>query len=126
MEKKVPAEKHEIPYRDGDYVGEMRGGLPHGIGTYTCKEFTYIGSWFYGTMSGLGVIHYADGSYYTGAFYADRRHGQGEEEQISAAGKIRYVGGWKNGKKHGRGVEISSRDGQVVRREGVWQDDVLS
>ena len=126
MKKKIPTEKHEISFRDGKFIGEMRSGLPHGIGTYTCEEFTYIGSWFYGTMSGLGVIQYAGGSFYKGEFYADRRHGHGEEDLISASGKIRYVGGWKNGKKHGRGVEISYIDGEVVRLEGVWEDDVKS
>jgi len=125
MTQKIPSEKQEIPFRDGKYIGEIRGGLPHGVGTYTCREFTYIGSWFYGTMSGLGVLHYADGSVYKGRFYADRRHGPGEEDIVSAAGKVRYVGAWKNGKKHGKGVEISYCDGEVVRREGVWENDVM-
>jgi hypothetical protein len=126
MKPKMPSEKHEIPFRDGVFIGEIRNGLPHGIGTYTCEEFTYIGSWFYGTMNGLGVIRYPDGSFYTGEFYADRRHGQGEEDVISAAGKLRYIGGWKNGQKHGKGVEISFSDGKVVRQEGVWKNDVKS
>jgi len=126
MKPKIPSEKHEIPFKDGVYIGELRNGLPHGVGTFTSKEFTYIGSWFYGTMSGLGVIHYPDGSFYKGEFYADRRHGHGEEDLLSPAGKIRYVGGWKNGMKHGMGVEFLYHDGRVERRDGVWKNDIRS
>jgi len=122
--KKMVAEKSEIPFRDGEYIGELRNGLPHGIGTYTCEQFTYIGTWFYGTMSGLGVMRYVDGDLYKGEFYADRRHGQGEEDVITAEGKTQYVGGWKDGKKHGRGMEVSYRDGKEIRHDGVWRNGV--
>lgn len=117
-------EKHEVPFRGGLYLGELRNGLPHGVGTYTCEAFTYIGSWFYGTMSGLGVIRYPDGSFYKGEFYADHRHGQGEEDVFGPAGKSRYVGGWRNDLKHGNGIEISVLDGKIVRQEGKWKNGV--
>ena len=120
MNKKA-SQKSEIPFRDGVYEGEIRDGFPHGVGTYTCKEFVYIGTWFYGTMSGLGVMRYADGGLYKGEFYADRRHGQGQEDVITADGKIQYIGGWKDGQKHGRGIEVSFQEGIEIRHEGIWQ-----
>lgn len=123
MKNRSHIEKHTIPFRDGEYVGELRNGLPHGVGMYTCLEYTYIGSWFYGTRSGLGVLHYPDGSIYKGEFYANDRHGQGEENVVSPACKSRYIGGWKNGKKHGRGTETAIVGGESVRRDGVWKND---
>ncbi|MBU0675857.1 MAG: hypothetical protein KJ950_14565 [Proteobacteria bacterium] len=116
--------KTEIPFRDGFYRGEMRDGLPNGVGTYSCESFTYTGSWFYGTMSGLGVMRYADGRLYKGEFYADQRHGQGTEVIEVSGVKSRYEGGWRNNQKHGKGIEISIIAGVEIRHEGEWKNNV--
>jgi hypothetical protein len=46
----------EFQYRDGFYSGESDNGLPHGQGTFTNGEFTYVGPWAKGNMHGKCTI----------------------------------------------------------------------
>ena len=63
----------------GKYVGESKGFVRHGQGTYTWKESgtRYTGTWVNGEMEGKGTMTYADGSKYVGMFENGVEHGQG-------------------------------------------------
>ena len=63
----------------GKYVGEAKGFIRHGQGTYTWKETgnRYTGSWVNGEMEGKGTLTYADGTKYVGMFKDGAENGQG-------------------------------------------------
>ena len=63
----------------GKYVGEAKGFVRHGQGTYTWKETGthYTGIWVNGEMEGEGTMTYVDGSKYVGMFKNGVEQGQG-------------------------------------------------
>ena len=84
------------------YVGEFRGDLRNGQGTYVLPNGDrYVGEWRDGKFHGQGTFTSADGRRYTGEWRDDKRHGQGTWTHPNGE---RYVGEWRDDKRHGRGT----------------------
>ena len=61
------------------YIGPVKDGLFHGVGTYTFPSGDkYQGEFAQGVFQGQGMLRYADGDCYTGEFENDLCHGQGK------------------------------------------------
>ena len=54
-------------------------------------------------MHGFGVFKFADGKYYEGFYFNDKKHGYGI---FNWANGKRYEGWWVEGKQHGYGILI--------------------
>lgn len=54
--KQTTPQTSEIQYRDGFYSGEAEQGVPHGQGTFTNGNYTYMGAWAQGQMHGKCTI----------------------------------------------------------------------
>ncbi len=55
----------------------MQANRQHGQGEYKSKEYMYVGEWRSGVRHGQGVIGYAGGNKYEGAFANDLMDGFG-------------------------------------------------
>lgn len=84
----------------GKYVGEAKGFIRHGQGTYTWKETgnRYTGSWVNGEMEGKGTLNYANGTKYVGMFKDGIEHGQG---CVTMADGFKYEGEFVDGRPLG-------------------------
>ncbi len=88
-------------FREDRYEGEVRGGRPHGPGTFHSRRGTrFQGRFVEGVLSGQGTIEWANGSRYEGDFQGGERHGTGRYEWPDGQ---RYEGGWFSGHRHGAG-----------------------
>ena len=75
---------------DHEYVGEMRNGLPNGVGSYSYPGgLKYEGSFKDGRFSGQGISTLPDGLKYEGSFKDGKEHGEGTLTLPSGA---KYVG----------------------------------
>ena len=65
-------------FRDS-YQGEMKDGIPHGLGRYTSPEYgySYAGEWKNGKEHGFGVFEYPDGEVYQGGWFEGHWDGKG-------------------------------------------------
>lgn len=83
---------------NGQYEGDVKNGLPHGMGTLTYHPGLiykkYEGQWQNGQMHGRGTMYYANGA--------------------------KYVGNMQNSQKHGRGRYTYPREGHF---EGVYKNN---
>jgi hypothetical protein len=102
------------------YVGEFRGDLRNGQGTYVLPNGDrYVGEWRDGKFHGQGTFTSADGRRYTGEWRDDKRHGQGTWTHPNGE---RYVGEWRDDKRHGRGT-LTMPTGE--RFAGEFREDRL-
>ena len=64
---------------NGKYVGETKGFIRHGQGTYTLEGTNnrYTGNWVDGEMHGKGTKIYENGAKYVGMFKDGLEHGEG-------------------------------------------------
>jgi len=76
------------------YRGNIKDGLPNGLGSLSDGSTILIGEWINGKLSGKGKIQYADGSVYSGMLLDSRPHGQGK--LIKPDNEIKE-GQWNNG-----------------------------
>ena len=103
---------------NGDkYVGEFKGGLVNGQGTYTYEgkyqaQMTYVGEFKDGFEHGQGTLTWPDGDKYVGEFKGDLFNGQGTYQQklwsdvnLKYVNVNKYVGEWKDNLRHGQGTE---------------------
>ena len=88
-----------LEYRQGGtvirtYVGDFRGGSPHGRGSITFADGDiYAGSWTSGRRRGTGVYHHASGRTFVGSYTSDV---DAEGAVVEADGTVRnarLVGG---------------------------------
>ena len=83
------------------YEGNFKDDLFDGYGEYTCKIYTYKGTFLQGKKSGKGTeLNLINKIEYKGDFNEDKKNGKGEEKYPD--GTI-YIGDFKNDKKHGKG-----------------------
>ena len=83
------------------YEGNFKDDLFDGYGEYTCKQYTYKGTFLQGKKSGKGTeINLINKIEYKGDFNEDKKNGKGEEKYPD--GTI-YIGEFKDDKKHGKG-----------------------
>jgi hypothetical protein len=65
-------------FRGGEYVGELKDGVPHGRGTWTGPNgASYSGGWKDGEQHGHGTQKWENGETYEGQWDYGKRHGQG-------------------------------------------------
>jgi len=80
----------------GDYTGDCKKGLAHGVGEATGTD-RYAGSFKNGYPHGKGVYTYSSGAV--------------------------YIGGFLKGKRHGQGKLTHSNEGEEITQEGLWEND---
>ncbi|KAG7392679.1 hypothetical protein PHYPSEUDO_015067 [Phytophthora pseudosyringae] len=84
------------------YSGQWRKGKMHGQGEFTMGDgTTYEGEFVDGEIEGVGLKRWPDGSSYSGQFHQGEMHGEGV--YLSAKGE-RYEGHWENNQRCGHGV----------------------
>lgn len=113
---------------EGQYVGDVLDGKPHGRGTLTYhpgrQEKKYEGEWQAGKIHGRGIFKwtsgaryegefkeswkegegiyfYDDGGKYQGSYIRNNRHGNGT---MTYADGNKYSGEWKNNEYNGNGT----------------------
>lgn len=88
----------------GEYRGAMRGGRPHGRGTYRDRDgLVYDGSWVNGLPEGRGTLKLASGAEFSGAFRAGLAEGPGHFFDVD--GEI-FEGGFRRGLREGGGRTV--------------------
>jgi hypothetical protein len=125
----VQLEEHE------HYTGEIRYGVPHGLGKMMIDDDVYDGEWRAGKLHGNAKVTLETGEYegmliegnfneegtwrdaeetFTGRWKDGLKHGQGIQELECG----RYEGQFYEGDRHGYGM-FSWKDGTVY--QGSWQ-----
>ena len=105
---------------DRKYLGEIKNGLPSGLGIlkynlgWGLKK--YVGEFKDGKEHGLGYLIYPYGSRYFGSWKKGKMNGHGA---FTYPNGEKYLGGWKDGKEHGQGEQTSSDGSKYV---GEWKD----
>ncbi|MEM9931774.1 MAG: hypothetical protein AAF840_18370, partial [Bacteroidota bacterium] len=69
-------------------------------------------------QQGQGILLFADGSTYSGAFLQGQPHGTGLCEYANGT---RYQGSWKDGRPHGKGTVVRANG---LQQQGIWQNGV--
>lgn len=90
------------------YKGALKGGRPHGHGSFTDASTgdKYQGEWLDGLYHGQGTLTKRNGIVYQGDFFEGAKHGQGVLHWPSNPSALaRYEGSFKADKKHGYGIE---------------------
>nr|GEX79495.1 phosphatidylinositol 4-phosphate 5-kinase 8-like isoform X1 [Tanacetum cinerariifolium] len=87
----------EIVQNGGVYTGNVEGMIPHGTGTYTWSN----GSWILNTQHGFGRKEYNNGDIYDGSWKVGVHEGSGK---YAWSNGDMYIGNWKGGSMCGRGV----------------------
>lgn len=129
--------RHDIPVGVQSLVN-AQGGYQSGIvtgGSITMGGASIDGGFYMGELhngepNGNGMMHYANGSIYTGSFENGKKHGDnGRMKYIerflyfftTTVGE--YVGSWRDGKRHGKGVLYYDGKNCVTC---TWENDVLT
>ena len=102
------------------YVGEMKDGVQHGLGTYTwigLGELT--GEWENGRMPKQGTFVQANGDKYTGEMKDGIYHGKGT---FVFANGDKYVGEFKESHREGNGTFTFAEDGSSY--SGEWKNSL--
>ncbi len=99
----------------GFYSGQLVGGLPDGIGTFSSHAadgtmWTYDGGWSGGHFNGNGTVTWEDGYVYSGQYLGDFLNGAGWE---SWNGLTKYEGSYSYGYYHGQGT-LYNQHGEVI------------
>jgi TonB family protein len=124
-----PSNPKKIQFEDGTYVGDLKNGIPNGIGTLTYPEgMKWEGEWKNGKLNGKGMfssIHTKIDMtmYYSGDFKDNEYHGKGIEKIIIGRIVTYYSGDYKDGMLNGNGTqEIVSDVLAGNKYVGEWQD----
>ncbi len=113
---------------DAKYEGEIKDGLPHGMGTINFEVGKwnggkkYVGKWKHGKFHGKGKFSWNNGQEYEGEFKFGKKDGQGE---LTLSNGSKYIGEFKLGNYHGKGTLIFGKEkGEKHRNtekyEGYW------
>jgi hypothetical protein len=90
----VRLEEHE------EYDGDLRYGVPHGLGKMIVYDDVFEGEWRAGKLHGHGTVRIEAGEY-EGLFI----EGNFNDEGTWRDDQETYTGRWKDGLKHGMGVQ---------------------
>ena len=138
--KKIKFMKYK--FDNGDYIGEIRDGLPHGKGVYKYKngdeyngefkngmkngngyyknnEGEYEGLWKNDKKDGQGKYTFKNGDLYIGEFKADMFSGQGF---LLYSNGNKTIGTWDNNKRNGIELLFNNK-GQIFFR--VYENNTL-
>lgn len=107
-------------FRNVTYRGETKDGVPCGYGRYVSDidSLTYEGMWADGEYCGYGTRQHQDTTYY-GMFANGMPEGEGVMHYPDGS---RYSGGWTAGKRQGYG-ELTDATGREYA--GEWRADSL-
>ncbi len=109
-------EKQTIPWMKGTYSGQLRQGIPSGIGRLQLPDGAgYAGEWLNGKPHGEGTIYYASGASYQGEFWNGRQHGYGT---YTNPGGSMTRGFWEEG-RFVRAKDLYKPAPQVTKSAGV-------
>jgi len=88
---------------DGEkYEGEFKDGVFHGQGTLTYPNGDkYVGEFRDGKINGQGTYTWSNGEKYVGEYKDEKKHGQGT---LTLTDGNKYLGKFKNGKYYGQGT----------------------
>lgn len=103
----------EYKFKNGKYIGQFKGGQPHGSGVFKNKKgYSYDGEWVDGIKNGYGIETHKKGYFeYKGQFENNQRNGNGKityrntREQRDHS----YDGEWVDDVSCGQGVKIFSQ-----------------
>jgi len=128
------------------YKGYLIQNIPHGLGSFTKPQCSYIGGYISGKRQGLAILRTSltqQEKIYKGYFNDDKREGFGVEETISfdifkgefydnqrsGIGILqiivegsKYIGGFKNSKRHGPICKFSSSNTDYL---GSYKDNKM-
>ncbi len=142
--KYIDESEETIEWLGGIYSGPLRGGEPHGQGTWKHPDGRrYNGDFSEGKMTGYGTMSFPGGERYTGSFLNGKSHGDGTlihprrkkyvgefkhgiiegYGTMTFSGGERYTGYFKNGLGHGYGT-MHHPDGRSV--SGTWTGGKLT
>lgn len=118
--KKIVIKKYI--FEDGEYAGEIKEGLPHGLGTFKYKNGDeYTGEFKNGLFDGNGEhISKKSGEKYSGEFKKGKRDGNGI---CTFSNKESYCGYWKDNKRDGKG-KYSFSNGDYY--QGEFKEDMFN
>lgn len=130
---------------DGLYYGEIKNGIPHGVGELRCDIVTRRGNWLNGILMD-GSTHRQNGDTFVGTFYENGNEKEGKYtfadyggiefdgtfnnegdfehgvmKNMGLDGTGRYVGHFFDGKRHGKGEMYVAR----TRYVGNFANDKL-
>ena len=120
IEKNIPRQSYKnqktIKYSIGTYTGEVKNGVPNGVGKLVLKDgVTIEGTFVNGKPNGKGILRWADGDTYEGEFIDGKRTGKGRFRWASGAV---YEGDFIDGKQTGKGfytfVDGGMYDGDFI------------
>ncbi len=84
-----------IPFQGGTYSGQLRGGEPHGRGSWTHPDGRqYDGTFRNGKIEGFGTMLFPGGERFTGEFKDGTAHGEGTMTHPDGR---RITGTWVDG-----------------------------
>jgi ABC-2 type transport system ATP-binding protein len=124
-EKEKTAARQSIAWIGGRYSGQLKSGVPHGIGRLMLPDGTkYDGEWIEGKPQGRGTIIYSNGSIYKGEFKDGKRSGYGNYAYPD--GRI-LKGLWENNRflkplddlQRGSAVTVKPAQKDVIKIESL-------
>lgn len=114
----------EIKLHGDVYFGNVKGKLPHGMGSYTWSDGTvYDGNWEDGKMCGRGRISWSSGTSYEGDFSGGYFHGFGT---LTTPDGSAYKGSWRLNIQNGVGRKEYSNSNVMVVGKMEFMKEVES
>ena len=121
-----------ILVEDGTYEGAVSLAtlLRHGYGTQRWSDGAeYVGSFFFGRITGRGVLRLANQMYYEGQWSNGKRHGFGKTNMINSADVKEYEGYFQNDEFEGFGkktfLDCETYEGEWKKGQehgiGIWK-----
>jgi hypothetical protein len=113
--------QQSLSLSDGQYVGDVKDGVPHGRGklTYYPGEVRkkYEGQWENGQFHGRGILKFSNGDQFEGQWENGLQHGEGLR---TLANGTKYEGSFERGNRHGKGTCNYANGDTYV---GDWEND---
>lgn len=81
----------------------------HGVGKFTCSDYTYEGEFKQDVIHGSGTFKFASGEEYKGEWVDGKYEGKGTYRFKDGS---KYEGEWMNNTMHGKGVYTDSKNKQ--------------
>jgi hypothetical protein len=91
---------------ESKYIGELKSGVPNGVGELKSSKYIYNGSWKNGKMHGRGTKQWVIGKSYSGFWENGLMSGYGQMRYEIDSGLDYYQGYWLNGEWHGWGTLV--------------------
>ncbi|MDR3286804.1 MAG: protein kinase [Prevotellaceae bacterium] len=103
------------------YTGQIKDGVPHGLGVAVSENQTYEGVFVNGYRDGKGTLLYNNGESYEGDFVKNNIDGRGTYKYKDGS---YYTGRWAENKQNGYGTYFSASGKELGK--GTWENGVLT